>query len=245
MNRTARPAISWGRWSTTERQRRDRPGGHQLGRVPVQIGLVVPLRLEQRGDGTADPQRFLGARRRVRQSVGDLGPGEAQLVVEAPQGDDGGRMPGDRAERAGLGVEHPADGEVDERRRHRRAPRGGERRAGDQFGEAVQRDHVDTDDADPPAECPARHDAARVGGHDDGDRSEAITGLWPRRSSGRARRGPRRGARLLVVRLTMSIVRMGCDTRRTRWVQAADPGGGSGGGLRMAAVPLRHGRADR
>ncbi len=89
-----------------------------------------------------------------------------------------------------------ADGEVDERRRHRRAPRRRRGRAGDQFGQPVERDHVDADDPDAAAERPARHDAARVGGHDDGDRCEPVAALGRARSSGRVRRAPRRGARL-------------------------------------------------
>ena len=94
-------------------------GRYEPGRFTEEVGLVVPLRLEQRGDGAADPQCFLGTRRRERETLGDLGPGHPELVMQPAQCDDRRRMAGDRSERAWLRIEDARDGKVDERRGHR------------------------------------------------------------------------------------------------------------------------------
>ena len=97
-------------------------GADEPCRLGEQVGLVVPRGLQAGGDGPADPHGLLGAPRRRGETHRRVGPGEADLLVDAAQGDDRGGVTGDLAERAGLLLERLRDGQLDERRRHRRAP---------------------------------------------------------------------------------------------------------------------------
>ena len=76
------------------------------------------------------------------------------LEVEVAQCNGGGRMRRHRFVHARRIVEHLADGEIEHGRRRRAAVLGREARPGEQFREAVERDHVDTRDAHLASERP-------------------------------------------------------------------------------------------
>ena len=93
--------------------------GHETCRLGEEVGLVVPRVLEAAGDGSADPNRILCSPGGRGEPSRGSRPGEADLVVNAAEGDDGGGMTRDVAEHAGLRLEDLGDGEFDQRRRHR------------------------------------------------------------------------------------------------------------------------------
>ena len=73
---------------------------------------------------------------------------------------------------AGHGVEDGTYGDVDQWCRDRAAMRRREFGAGDPFGEAGRRDHLDRCDAAVCTQPASGGHADRIGGHDDGHRSE-------------------------------------------------------------------------
>ena len=89
---------------------------------------------QQPGDLGGDPGRLVAAGR-AGQRGQRPGPGEAQLAVEVAQGDDGRGVVVDAGVEARRVVDDPLDGEVDDRRRHRVAALGVERRRPEQLGE--------------------------------------------------------------------------------------------------------------
>ena len=150
----------------------DRPGG-----AGEEIGLVVPLVRQRGADVRADVNGLAPAQRLVAQPghVGRVG--ETEFGVEVAQRHDRGGVGGDRTERPGIVGEQGGDREIDHRGGHRRPARCGLCRSGDQFGQPVQRDHVDTDDAALASECSTRHHPAGVGGHCNGDRRQGVGSL--------------------------------------------------------------------
>jgi len=157
-------------------QPRNRLGAQPLGCTGEQVGLVVPLAPQHAGDGIADANGLAPAAASGEPFAALLA-GKAQLLVELAEGHDGCGMMGDGPVDARSFVEHLTDGEVEQRRGYRSTLGVGECRAGEQLGEPVERDHVDTENPRLPAETAAGHDAGDVGRDDHGDRSETVTAL--------------------------------------------------------------------
>ncbi len=161
-------------------------GADGLGRGGEQVGFVVPA-FSRVGVIAAlmrtawRPRSDWSCR---RCDVGRVG--EAQFGVEVAERDHRRGVGGDGNEGAGVVGQECSDGEVDHRGRHRRPSGGGQQGTGDQFGEAVEGDHVDPGHPTLAPECSPSHHPAGVGGHCHGDRCEGIVSL-----GGGDRRGER------------------------------------------------------